>query len=86
MTSTRSYQWVLSHVLHAISRDVIRNFHTLFHTCIHTLRDTFRIPTYEVLFRMNSAPYGILKSLGILLLSHDNDILDSYEQQPKALN
>jgi hypothetical protein len=87
MTSAKTYQWVLPHVFHAISRDVIRNFHTLFHTCcgnshtfsymlrksltlfhtfshmlrkfahcsacIHTVWNTFRIPTYGVLFRMN---------------------------------
>ena len=33
MTSAKTYQWVLPHVFHAISRDAIRNFHTLFHTC-----------------------------------------------------
>ena len=33
MTSAKTYQWVLPHVFHAISRDVIRNFHTHFHTC-----------------------------------------------------
>jgi hypothetical protein len=107
MTSAKTYQWVLPHVFHAISRDVIRNFHTLFHTCcgnshtfshmlrksltlfhtfshmlrksltlfhtfshmlrkfahcsacIHTVWNTFRIPTYGVLFRMNSTLYGI---------------------------
>ena len=42
MTSAKTYQWVLPHVFHAISRDVIRNFHTLFHTCaeIRTLFHT----------------------------------------------
>ena len=79
MTSAKTYQWVLPHIFHAISRDIIRNFHTLFHTCcgnshtfshmlrkfahcsacIHTVWNTFRIPTYGVLFRMNSTLYGI---------------------------
>ena len=96
MTSAKTYQSVLPHVFHAISRDVIRIFHTLFHTCcgnshafshmlrkfahcsacIHTVWNTFRIPTYGVLFRMNSTLYGIWKSLGILLLSHNNDRLE----------
>jgi hypothetical protein len=33
MTSAKTYLWVLPHVFHAISRDVIIKFHTLFHTC-----------------------------------------------------
>jgi hypothetical protein len=64
MTSAKTYQWVLPHVFHAISRDVIRNFHTLFHTCCgnshtfsHMLRKFAHFFTHaaeiRTLFRMN---------------------------------
>ena len=89
MTSAKTYQWVLPHIFHAISRDVIRKFsHTFSHmlrkfahcsACIHTVWNTFRIPTYGILFRMNSILYRIRKGLGIILLSHNNDRLERYE-------
>ena len=60
MTSAKTYQWVLPHVFHAISRDVIRNFHTLFHTCCgnsHTVPHASTPGTLSTSLPMSTFPH-----------------------------
>ena len=57
MTSAKTYQWVLPHVFHAISRDVIRNF-THFFTHAAEIRTLFRMHPH----RMEHIPHPYLWS------------------------